>query len=72
MGPIIDHGIDCDGAGIVRGKRHIYPAKTDPSNPPLPPPVSGEAVSTMGTNINHEGLHWTANEYAENVGSVKT
>ena len=24
------------------------------------------------TNINHEGLHWTANEYAENVGSVKT
>ena len=24
-----------------------------------------EATSVLSTNINHEGLHWTANEYAE-------
>ena len=26
-------------------------------------------IKTRSTNINDEGLHWTANEYAENVGS---
>ena len=32
-----------------------------------------ENISSAGnTNINHEGMHWTANEYAEHVGSVKT
>ena len=34
--------------------------------------IHGYTGYTGYTNINHEGLHWTANEYAENVGSVKT
>ena len=45
MGPIIDNGKDCVGVGIVRGKRYVYLAKTDKSQPSTTTTPSGEAIS---------------------------
>ena len=47
MGPIIDRGKDCDGVGIVRGKRYVYPAKTDPTQP-----------STTTTPVGRSHVEW--------------
>ena len=37
MGSITGHKIDYNGAGALRGQRHI-PSKTEPKYPPPPPP----------------------------------
>ena len=49
MGPITGHKKDYNGAGALRGQRHI-PSKTEPKYPP-PPPRDLQPVASVGKQL---------------------